>query len=235
MRAIILAAGMGTRLRPLTLTIPKSLIEVNGTTLIEQQIIFLKEIGIDEIIVVTGYLAKKFDFLVEKYGVSLIYNDKYDVYNNFYTMYLVKDYLSNTYVIDADNYLLENILDSVVERSTYFAVYKEDFKDEWLLKVDLDNRVKEIIVSSGNGLIMSGVSYWDAESGEILQSLLEEEFHKGKFANLYWDNLVKDNLSKIKVYKKDLPSNSIFEVDNLDDLEKLKNVIKRNVNKESMP
>ena len=51
MRAIILAAGMGTRLRPITLTTPKSLIEVAGTSLIERQIEFLRAKGIEDIIV----------------------------------------------------------------------------------------------------------------------------------------------------------------------------------------
>ena len=62
MRAILLAAGMGTRLRPLTLDTPKSLIEVNGRPLLERQIEFLRERGVEEIIVVTGYLAKKDDY-----------------------------------------------------------------------------------------------------------------------------------------------------------------------------
>ena len=65
MRAILLAAGMGTRLRPLTLTTPKSLISVNGQPMLERQIEFLKEKGIDEIIVVTGYLNEKFEYLKE--------------------------------------------------------------------------------------------------------------------------------------------------------------------------
>ena len=54
MRAILMAAGMGTRLRPLTENTPKSLIEVNGMPLLERQIINLREIGVEEIIVLTG-------------------------------------------------------------------------------------------------------------------------------------------------------------------------------------
>jgi L-glutamine-phosphate cytidylyltransferase len=73
MRAILLAAGMGTRLRPLTLETPKSLIQVNGKPLLERQIEFLKEKGINEIIIVSGYLKEKFEYLIDKYEVKLVY------------------------------------------------------------------------------------------------------------------------------------------------------------------
>ena len=222
MRAIMLAAGMGNRLRPLTLTTPKSLIKVGEQTLIERQILFLNEIGISEIIVVTGYLAEKFGFLEKKYGVKLIHNDNYDIYNNFYTMYLVREFLSDAYVIDADNYLHTNFLDAKVTDSTYFSAYKRNFKDEWLLKCDSEGLVKEIVVGSGEGTILSGVSYWNTEAGQILNCLLEETVESTDFTNLYWDNLVKDNLDKLIVYKKDIPSDAVFEIDNLDDLEQLK-------------
>ena len=81
MRAILLAAGMGTRLRPLTLDTPKSLVKVNGKPMLERQIEFLHEKGIKEIIVVTGYLKDKFNYLEDKYGVKLVHNDKFDIYN----------------------------------------------------------------------------------------------------------------------------------------------------------
>lgn len=93
MNAIILAAGMGTRLRPLTNDTPKALVKVNGQPIIERQIEYLKEIGINDIIIMTGYLHEKFSYLSDKYGVKLIFNDKYDTYNNGYTMYLVREYL----------------------------------------------------------------------------------------------------------------------------------------------
>ena len=113
MRAILLAAGMGTRLRPLTLDTPKPLIKVNGESIIERQIKFLNEIGINEIIIVTGYLNEKFEFLKEKYGVKIVHNDKYDKYNNIYTMYLVRNYLKDSYVIEGDIYMNNNFLKNI--------------------------------------------------------------------------------------------------------------------------
>ncbi|MDQ8765816.1 NTP transferase domain-containing protein [Streptococcus ruminantium] len=228
MRAIILAAGMGTRLRPLTLTTPKSLIKIGDETLIERQIRFLKEVNIDEIIVVTGYLSEKFHFLEDKYGVRLVYNDKYDVYNNLYTMYLVREYLRDAYVIDADNYLSKNFLHNTMQQSTYFSAYKTNFKNEWLLKCNFDNLVEEIVVASGEGSILSGVSYWTEETGILLRDILEVKVEKGEFTDLYWDDLVKNNLSIIKVYKEEIPSNSIFEIDSLEDLEYLKRFLSSN-------
>ncbi|MEY8462821.1 NTP transferase domain-containing protein [Streptococcus merionis] len=231
MRAIILAAGMGTRLRPLTLTTPKSLIKIGKETLIERQIRFLREVEVDEIIVVTGYLAEKFQFLEDKFGVTLVHNDRYDSYNNFYTMYLVRDYLSDCYVIDADNYLVENFLESDIKQSTYFSAYKEDFKDEWLLKFNSASQVNDIVVTSGKGYILSGVSYWSSESGEFLKNVLEDYYQLGDFADLYWDNLVMDNLEKISVSIKKISSDAIFEVDSLSDLENLKEfVLKAGIN-----
>ena len=123
MRAILLAAGIGSRLRPLTLETPKPLIKINDESMIERQIKFLKEVGINEIIVVTGYLKEKFNFLKEKYGVTIIHNNKYDKYNNIYTMYLVKDYLKNSYVIEGDIYLNKNILRKNLNSMPPHAVY----------------------------------------------------------------------------------------------------------------
>lgn len=222
MRAIILAAGMGTRLRPLTLTTPKSLIEVAGEPLLERQIKFLKERSINEIIVVTGYLHEQFDYLADKYGVTLVHNDKYAIYNNFYTMYLVKEYLCDAYVIDADNYLVENFLEADIEQSTYFSASKKGFVDEWLLECDEDNRVKNISVLSGSGTILSGVSYWNAETGKMLNEIIDDYYFNRDYTQLYWDNVVMENLDKLTVYRKEIPSNAIFEMDSLEDLEQLR-------------
>ena len=79
MNAIILAAGMGTRLRPLTNDRPKCLVEVNGIPMVERQIQFLKEKDIEDITLISGYKAEALDFLKEKYGVDTIYIKRNDV------------------------------------------------------------------------------------------------------------------------------------------------------------
>lgn len=220
MRAILLAAGMGTRLRPLTLDTPKSLIKVNGMPLAERQIQFLKEKGIDEIIIVTGYLNEKFEYLKNKYGVTLVYNDKYNVYNNIYTMFLVREFLKDSYVIDADVYINRNFLLEKPKTSTYFSAYKKDVKNEWKIIFDENNKVSDIEVmdGQGEGHILSGVSYWSKKDAEVIIKDLERVIENEDFSNFYWDDIVKDNIKKLDLYINKIEEDDIFEIDSIEDL-----------------
>lgn len=229
MRAILLAAGMGTRLRPITLEVPKSLVEVNNKPLLERQVEMLKEIGINEIIVLTGYLSEKFEYLKDKYGVKLIHNDKFDIYNNIYTMYLVKDYLKDSYVIDADIYINRNFLTRDLKNSTYFTANKIGFENEWKLHFDQNNKVEDITVESGNGYILSGVSYWNEKDGEFISNKLAKKIGQGDFKDLYWDDIVKENLKNLDIKVLKIKNDDVFEIDNLEDLEKVNKLIKSQI------
>jgi len=226
MNAIILSAGLGSRLRPLTLETPKSQIKVNGIPMIERQIEFLKEKGINEIIIVTGYLYHKFDYLVDKYNVKLIHNDKFADYNNIYSMYLVKEALGNSFVIDADIYLHRNFIPNKPEKSTYFSAYKNDFdNEEWVLVYDEKTKELERIViekdSNGQGRIMSGVSYWTEKDSEIIKEKLTEAIETQDFKDLFWDYIIVENLDMLDIYVSELDSNDVFEIDTLEDLNTL--------------
>ncbi|EHJ02087.1 Nucleotidyl transferase [Clostridium sp. DL-VIII] len=230
MRAILMAAGMGTRLRPLTENTPKSLIEVNGMSLLERQIINLREIGIDEIIVLTGYLHEKFDPIVKKYNLIKVINDKYDVYNNIYTMYLVRQYLKDAFVIDADNYITRNFLPKTKpSTSIYYSACKENITGEWILKYDENNRIHNVEIGKEGDkpdFIMSGASFWTAKDGMLISEKVEETINKGDFRDLYWDSIAVDNLKDMDVYIEKIQSNDIFEIDSLEDLEYLKRTLK---------
>ena len=226
MRAILMAAGMGTRLRPLTETTPKSLIEVNGMSLLERQIINLKEIGINEIIVLTGYLHEKFDDIVKKYNLTKVVNDKYDIYNNIYTMYLVRQYLDDAFVIDADNYITRNFLPkNKPNTSVYYSACKENITGEWILKYDENGRVLGVDIGKEGdkpSYIMSGASYWTKKDGELIAKKVEEAVEKNGLMDIYWDNIAVDNFKDMNVYIEKIESNDIFEIDTLEDIEYLK-------------
>jgi L-glutamine-phosphate cytidylyltransferase len=221
MRAIILAAGMGTRLRPLTYDTPKSLVKVAGEPMIERQIRFLKEKGIHEIIVVTGYLHEKFEYLKKRFGVTLIHNDKYDVYNNVYTMYLVREFLPDAFVTEADVFMTNNFIKTDdLSHSTYFAGLKHDFKQEWILKFDENENIYDIVIEDGTDYIIAGVSYWTEKDGLLIKEKLEKSIENGHFKDLYWDNIVQENLANVNLKVTKVHSDDWFEIDSLEDLEK---------------
>ncbi len=230
MRGILMAAGMGTRLRPLTENTPKSLIEINGMSLLERQILNLREIGVDEIIVLTGYLHEKFDSIIKKYELIKVVNDKYDVYNNIYTMYLVREYLKDAFVIDADQYISRNFLPKEKpEYSTYYAACKENIKGEWILRYDENNRIYKVDIGTdedGPDYIMSGVSFWTEKDGTLIAKEVEKYVQSNGDMNWYWDNIAVDNLDKMNVKIEKINSNDIFEIDCIADLEYLKKTMK---------
>lgn len=102
-RAIILAAGKGTRLRPISDSVPKPLIEVNGKKMIETIIDALITNNINEIYIVIGYMKEKFQQLKLKYPfIKFIENPYYDMCNNISSIYVARKYLENSIIIEGD-------------------------------------------------------------------------------------------------------------------------------------
>ena len=85
--ALIIAAGFGSRFVPLTFEMPKGLLEVFGERMIERQIRQLHEVGVQNITIVVGYLKEKFEYLIDKYDVKLLYNPEYSSKNTLTTIY----------------------------------------------------------------------------------------------------------------------------------------------------
>lgn len=227
MRAIILAAGMGTRLQPLTFATPKSLVRVNGKPILERQIECLKEIGIEQIIVVTGYMHKQFEYLKGKYGVTLVQNDQYEQYNNIFSMYLVRNYLPDSYVLEADVFLNHNFLEKKPATSKYFSARKPEFKNEWMLRFDEHEQVLDIEVGNGrNEYILCGVSYWTERDANFIIEKLEQTIANGNFKSLFWDDIVIPHLKELNVYLHEINPDDSYEIDSQLDLELVNSLVK---------
>ena len=159
MNAIILAAGMGTRLRPLTDDIPKCLVEVNGIPMVERQILLLQERGIFDITLVAGYRKDKLEYLERKYNVHIVLNEKYEQYNNIYSLYLVLNKFADTYILEGDVWLQRNCIRTDLEQSSYLAAWQDSYCNEWGLIIDNDWNLKSVSIGDGCGYLMSGICY----------------------------------------------------------------------------
>lgn len=229
MNAIILVAGMGTRLYPLSKYIPKPLIKVNNETFLERQIMFLKESGINDITLVTGYLKEKFNFLKKKYNVDIVYNNKYNIYNNIYSLYLVRHLLNETYILNGDIFYKNNPFNNRFEKTTYISPKKQYFNNEWVLSVDSNNKLEKISISSGeNEYIICGGAYFNKNNSLILKKHLEDIYKNKKklLKTYYWDNIVLEHFDEMDdIYIHHLNDNDIYEVDTLYEYYNLKNLI----------
>ena len=100
--AVILAAGYGMRMVPINVEVPKGLLEVKGEPLIERMICQLHQAGIREIYVVVGFMKEQYEYLIDKYGVELVFNKDYAAKNNLHSLNCVANRLGNTYIVPCD-------------------------------------------------------------------------------------------------------------------------------------
>ena len=191
-RAIIMAAGKGERLHPVTLDTPKPLVKVNGVRMIDTIIDGLHANGINEIHIVTGYMMEEFSVLKEKYpDIHLISNQFYTEYNNISSLYVAKEYLGDSMILDGD-LLIENqdILKADFDKSGYAAVWTDGKTDEWLMQVNDEGIVESCSRDGGEkGWILFSISRWSAEDGRRLKKYLEYEFDYAENRDLYWDDV----------------------------------------------
>ena len=190
-QAIIMAAGLGKRMRPVTLDTPKPLIKVNGVRMIDTVIQGLHANGISEIYIVVGYLKEQFENLSKEYkGVTLVENPFFDVYNNISSLYVVREHLEDAIILDGDQIIYnDSILTSKFEKSGYNAVWTEKGTDEWLMQVERGKVVSCSRTGGTKGWQLYSVSRWTAKDGIKLKKHLEEEFEKKDNRQIYWDDV----------------------------------------------
>lgn len=190
-RAIIMAAGLGNRMQPVTLTTPKPLVKVNGTRMIDTVIKGLHENGIHDIYIVVGHLKEQFQSLESEYpGVKLIENPYYNTCNNISSLYVAREHIENAIILDGDQIVRDPaILKPEFERSGYNCVWTDEKTDEWMLTVE-NGIVKSCSrVGGSNGWQLYSVSRWTAEDGRKLKKHLETEFEKKQNRQIYWDDV----------------------------------------------
>lgn len=220
-RAIIMAAGKGTRMRPVTLHTPKPLVKVNGKRMIDSVIEALHKNGISEIYIVVGYLKDQFEILPKEYeNVKLIENPFYDTCNNISSLYVARDYIENAIILDGDQIIYnEKILAPEFDRSGYNAVWTDDETEEWLMTVE-----KGIVTSCSRtggkgGWQLYSVSRWNEADGKRLKHHLELEFNEKYNRQIYWDDVVMFcHADEYELGICPMNADDVIEIDNLEEL-----------------
>ena len=190
-RAIIMAAGVGKRMRPVTLQTPKPLVKVNGIRMIDTVIRGLHDNGIFEIYVVVGYKKEQFYNLPNEYpGLVLIENPYYATCNTTTSLYVARDYISEAMILDGDQVIYNvSVLNPEFKKSGYNSVWTDQKTNEWIQTVE--NGVVTSCSRSGGkkGWQLYSISRWNNEDGEKLKRHLEQEFDEKLNRQIYWDDV----------------------------------------------
>lgn len=216
--AVIMAAGVSGRFAPLSYERPKALVEVNGEILIERQIRQLREAGIEEVIIVVGYMKEKFCYLQDKLGVYIVENNDYLIRNNNGSIYAVKEHLCNTYICSADNYFVENPFEKEVDDSYYAAVYADGETKEWCMKTDENGYINDVQIGGTNAWYMLGHAFWNKDFSKKFIEILDVEYNIPETAKLLWESIYINHLDTLKMKMRKYDKNIIFEFDSLDEL-----------------
>ena len=154
MQGIILAAGMGSRLKKLTQNKPKCMVEVSGTTLIERALRQLDKLKLNRIVIVTGYSCETLINFIEGFDINtpivFVNNEIYDKTNNIYSLYLAKDYLESddTLLLESDLIFENSILQQLVndKRESLALVDKyESWMDGTCLIVGENDEIESFV------------------------------------------------------------------------------------------
>ncbi|MFX0071860.1 MAG: sugar phosphate nucleotidyltransferase [Candidatus Hermodarchaeota archaeon] len=241
MKIIILAAGKGERLYPLTKNTPKPLIDIgDGETLLEKQLKALSESKvIDEVIIVIGYLCDQVESKLKNFKTDLkiktIFNPFYEMSNNLITLWLSKYEMNEDFMItNGDNLFTSDVVKDLVTKTNdgiYVTIcYREDIGEDDM-KVIIDENKKIIKVSKeikdGDAESVGLVKIKGNKYRKVYLEVLERLARDKNYLNKFWletFNILADKGVEINSFEID--KDKWREVDFHFDLRDLKELIK---------
>ena len=194
--ALVLASGFGSRFVPLTYETPKGLLEVFGERMIERQIRQLHEVGITDITIMVGYLKEKFEYLIDKYQVKLIYNPEYATKNTLATMHHAASVLRghNCYILSSDNWMRENMYHRYEADAWYAASFMKGETREWAIETARNGVIRDVRVGGCDQWCMYGPVYFTKEFSEQFLPFIESYYRMPGTEQFYWEDVLIRNL-----------------------------------------
>lgn len=213
MKAVILCAGMGTRMEPFTNTTHKALLKIQGIPLMERILQYLHSHNITDITIVTGNKAEQFEYLKDKYSIQTRISTLYKTHNNYTSMQLVLDKLEDCLVLEGDFYICDDFIPQIDKTKNQYFSQKITYGVEWELITDSHNRILEVKTNQTSGWGLIGISYWKGDLTNILRTELEK-----CTSNEYWDDAVWRILDQHSIYANKMSTPIIQEYDKIEDI-----------------
>lgn len=236
-QAVILAAGMGKRLKELTYNNTKCMVKVNGVTMIERMLRQLDKLDLSKIVVVVGYKGTKLIDFTSTLGINTpieyVENEVYDKTNNIYSLYMARDYLlkEDTLLLESDLIFEDTVLNKIIEDpypSLALVAKYESWMDGTVVTLDDDNNIKSF-VGKGNFDFDEIESYYktvniykfskDFSTTHYVPFL--EAYSKALGNNEYYEQVLKviTLLERPEIKATILGGESWYEIDDVQDLD----------------
>jgi choline kinase len=247
MKAVILAAGVASRLRPLTNEIPKCLLKLGQKTILERTIDNVLSHDINELIIVTGYLQEQIKGFIKdhypKLNVTYIYNDVYDSTNNIYSLWLVKDHIQNTDILlmDSDIIFDHRIINMLLTsgKGNFLAIRSEHSLSEEEMKVivNSDNLISQISkkidpqFASGESI---GIEKFESDYLQKLFSKLDQRVVSRRRVNDFYEAAFQDTIDEgLPLYALDVGDYKCIEIDTPEDIDEAEKMIAKYIDRNS--
>jgi choline kinase len=232
MKAVILAAGISSRLRPLTDHTPKCLLNVGEKKILELTLDNILANGITDVILVTGYLEQQIrDFVTANYPllkVTYIYNDVYSSTNNIYSLWLVKDHVlgDDMLLMDSDIIFDQEIIQALLNSGyeNCLALKRHHVGEEEIkIKADAEGRVleisKEIKPDEAVGESI-GIEKFGAHALKNLFDILDRKIKIEKDVNVFYEAAFQELTGNGEdLFAVDVSDFTCMEIDTAHDLE----------------
>ena len=242
MRVIILAAGKGERLMPLTNNTPKSLLELaNGTSVLESQLLSIHAAGIRDVVIVTGYLTEQIEAKINKYSqeynleFQIVYNPFYDVSNNLISLWQAKHYMNeDLIIINGDDIFKDSVIKGLInhDKSQQLCMVidrKETYDPDDMKLIIEKNRVlrigKQIPENKANGESI-GMIRLIGDGKEWVVKTMEKMVRKKENLNVFYLEIFQELINQVTMMEYyEVDADDWAEIDFHPDLEDIRKEI----------
>ncbi len=222
-RAVFMAAGFGSRMKPITINTPKPLVRVHGKRMIDTALDAVLAAGIEEMYIIRGYLAEQFDQLLHKYPmIRFIENPLYNQSNNIGSLYCAGDLLGGAYIMEADLVVANPaVVRRYQYRSNYLGIPVQETTD-WSARTE--NGIIRTIAPgyAADCHRIVGISYWTPEDGARYARHIRDVFESPGGKQCYMSQVVfVHHPGEYTIAIRECSADDVVEIDSFEELKQI--------------